>query len=203
MTRTGFFIYSASGSIADRETQNMYEKTISKKTVFEGRILSLDVLDVELADGRIGTREIIRHGAAVAVVARRRDGRFVFIRQFRKAMERICFEVMAGNVDPGEEMEAAAIRELKEETGYVPDSIRFLSSIYPSVGYCTERIDIFCAEVHEPGETDFDPDEQIETVLITEQEMDNLIRSGKVDDAKTLAAWMLYKISNIEQGTAE
>ena len=171
----------------------MRERTISKKTVFEGRILSLDVLNVELADGRTGTREIIRHGAAVAVIARRRDGRFVFIRQFRKAMERVCFEVMAGNVDPGEEMEAAAIRELKEETGYVPDSIRFLSSIYPSVGYCTERIDIFYAEVHEPGKTDFDPDENIETVLITEQEMDDLIRSGKVDDAKTLAAWMLYK----------
>jgi ADP-ribose pyrophosphatase len=181
----------------------MREQTISRKTVFEGRILSLDVLTVELADGRTGTREIIRHGAAVAVIARRRDGRFVFIRQFRKAMERICFEVMAGNVDPGEEMEAAAVRELKEETGYTPDSICFLSSIYPSVGYCTERIDIFYADVHEPGETDFDQDENIETVLVTEQEMDDLIRAGKVHDAKTLAAWMLYKISNIEQGTAE
>jgi ADP-ribose pyrophosphatase len=172
----------------------MRERTISKKTVFEGRILSLDVLDVELADGRTGTREIIRHGAAVAVIARRRDGRFVFIRQFRKAMERVCFEVMAGNVDPGEAAEAAAIRELKEETGYTPDSIRFLAPIYPSVGYCTEKIDIFYADVHEPGETDFDHDENIETVLVTEEEVDDLIRSGKVDDAKTLAAWALYKI---------
>lgn len=171
----------------------MCEKTLKTRTVFEGRILSLDVLDVELADGRTGTREIIRHGAAVAVIARRRDGRFVFIRQFRKAMERVCFEVMAGNVDPGEEMEAAAIRELKEETGYVPDSIRFLASIYPSVGYCTERIDVFYAKVHEPGETDFDPDENIETILVTEQEMDAMIRAGKVDDAKTIAAWALYK----------
>jgi ADP-ribose pyrophosphatase len=173
----------------------MSEKTLKTRTVFEGRILSLDVLDVELADGRIGKREIIRHGAAVAVIARRRDGRFVFIRQFRKAMERICFEVMAGNCDPGETAEASAIRELKEETGYTPDSIRFLSSIYPSVGYSTERIDIFYADVHEPGETDFDQDENIETVLLTEQEMDDLIRAGKVDDAKTLAAWVLYKAS--------
>lgn len=171
----------------------MCEKTISKKTVFEGRILSVDVHEVELSGGRTGTREIVRHGAAVAVIARRRDGRFVFIRQFRKAMERICFEVMAGNVDPGEAMEAAAIRELKEETGYTPDSIRFLAPIYPSVGYCTERIDIFYADVHEPGETDFDHDENIETLLLTEQEMDDLIRGGKVQDAKTLAAWALYK----------
>ena len=171
----------------------MYEKTISSKTVFEGRILNVDVLEVELPDGRTSTREIIRHGVAVAVIAQRRDGEFVFIRQFRKAMERVCFEVMAGNVDPGEASKTAAVRELKEETGYEPDAIRFLSSIYPSMGYCDERIDIFYAEVHEPGETDFDPDEEIETVLLTEEKMGNLIRAGEVQDAKTLAAWMLYK----------
>lgn len=171
----------------------MREKTIRVKTIFEGRILSLDVLEVELSDGRTGTREIIRHGPAVAVIARRRDGRFVFIRQFRKAMEQICFEVLAGHVDRNESPEVAAVRELKEETGYTPDSIRFLSSIYPSVGYCTERIDVFYAEVHEPGATDFDPDENIETVLVTEEEMDGLVRAGEVQDAKTLSAWLLWK----------
>ncbi len=181
----------------------MYEKTIGSKTVFDGRIMRVEVLDVELSDGRTATREIVRHGVAVAVVARRRDGRFVFIRQFRKAMERVCFEVMAGLVDPGENSETAAIRELKEETGYEPDSIRLLGPIYPSVGYCDERIDIFYADVHEPGETHFDPDEEIETVLITEEEMNRMIRKNEVQDAKTLAAWLLYKISNTEQGTAE
>lgn len=172
----------------------MYEKTVGSKTVFKGRILSVDVLEVELPDGRRSSREIVRHGVAVAVIARRRDGQFVFIRQFRKAMERVCFELMAGNCDPGEESEAAAVRELKEETGYTPDSIRFLAPIYPSVGYCTERIDIFYADVHEPGETDFDSDENIETILLTEKEMDALIRTGEVQDAKTLAAWALYKL---------
>ncbi|MBI9019995.1 MAG: NUDIX hydrolase [Verrucomicrobia bacterium] len=176
----------------------MYEKTIGSKTVFEGRIMRIEVLDVELPDGRTSTREIVRHGPAVAVIARRRDGRFVFTRQFRKPIERICFEVMAGNVDPGEASEAAAVRELKEETGYEPDSIHFLSSIYPSMGYCDERIDIFYAEVHEPGETDFDHDENIETVLVTEEEMDERIRAGQVQDAKTLAAWALWKIFNAQ-----
>jgi ADP-ribose pyrophosphatase len=172
----------------------MREQTTGSRTVFEGRIMRVEVLDVELPDGRTATREIIRHGPAVAVVARRRDGQFIFIRQFRKAMERICFEVMAGNCDPGEKAEAAAIRELKEETGYTPDSIRFLSSIYPSVGYCDERIDIFYAEVgNTPGQTEFDSDEEIETVLLTEKQMDTRVRSGEVQDAKTLAAWLLYK----------
>ncbi len=172
----------------------MREKTIGSRTVFEGRILCVEVLDIKLPDGRVATREIVRHGPAVAAITRRHDGQFVFIREFRKAMEQTCFEVMAGNCDPGEEANISAIRELKEETGYKADSIRFLAPIYPSVGYCDERIDIFYAEVsNEPGETDFDSDEEIETVLLTEEEMDSKIQTGEVQDAKTLAAWMLYK----------
>jgi ADP-ribose pyrophosphatase len=171
----------------------MYEKTISSKTVFDGRIMRIEVQDVELPDGRKAVREIVRHGPAVAVVARRKDGRFVFIRQFRKALDRICFEVMAGNCDPGEDSETAAVRELKEETGYEADQIRFLGSIYPSVGYCDERIDIFYADVHEPGETDFDHDENIETVLLTEDEMGQMVQDNAVQDSKTLSAWLLFK----------
>lgn len=171
----------------------MYEKTISNKTVFEGLILSVDVLDVELEDGRKSVREIVRHGVAVAIVAQLADGRFVFIRQFRKAMERICFELPAGNCDPGEPEEVTALRELREETGCVAESAELLGPIYPSVGYCTERIDVYFAKVMEQTDTAFDHDEDIETVLLSEQEMDEMIRANQVADAKTLAAWMLYK----------
>ncbi len=171
----------------------MYEKTISTTTVFEGRILNVDVLEVELEDGRRSIREIVRHGVAVAIIPRLPDGRFVFIRQFRKAMERVCFEVVAGNCDFGEPEEVSAARELKEETGYVAQSLELLGPIFPSVGYCTERIDVFFAEVAEQGDTAFDEDENIESVILTEAEMDEMIRSGQVADAKTLAAWMLYK----------
>ncbi len=171
----------------------MYEKTISRKTVFEGRILSVDVLDVELEDGRKSVREIVRHGVAVAIIPQLPDGRFVFIRQFRKAMERVCFEVVAGNCDPGEKSATSAARELQEETGYRANHVELLGPIFPSVGYCTERIDIFFAEVAEQGATAFDEDENIETVILTETELDEMIRTNQIADAKTLAAWMLYK----------
>lgn len=172
----------------------MYEKTLSRKTVYEGLIISVDVLDVELEDGRKSKREIVQHGVAVAIIPQLADGRFVFIRQFRKPMERICFEVVAGNCDPGETEAVSAVRELKEETGYDARNLELLGPIFPSVGYCTERIDIFFAEISdEQGSTSFDDDERIETVLLSESEMDELIRSGGVADAKTLAAWMLYK----------
>ena len=171
----------------------MFEKTISRTTVFEGRILNVDVLEVELEDGRRSVREIVQHGVAVAIIPRLPDGRFVFIRQFRKAMERVCFEVVAGNCDPGEEPPVSAARELQEETGYVSQTLELLGSIFPSVGYCTERIDLFFAEVLEQGATAFDEDENIETVILSEAEMDEMIRTNQISDAKTLAAWMLYK----------
>ena len=172
----------------------MHEKTLSRKTVYEGLILSVDVLDVELENGKRSQREIVQHGVAVALIPRLPDGRFVFIHQFRKPMERICFEVVAGNCDPGEAEAVSAGRELTEETGYVAESLELLGPVFPSVGYCTERIDIFCAEVAaERGAVSFDDDERIETVLLTEEEMDAKIRAGEIADAKTLAAWMLYK----------
>ena len=171
----------------------MYEKTIARRTVYEGRILDVDVLEVELPDGRRSVREIVRHGVAVAVIPRLPDGRFVFIRQFRKAMEQICFEVVAGNCDDGEDEAVSAERELREETGYGCRSLKRLGPVYPSIGYCTERIDVFYAEVDEQGATDLDEDEYIEPVILSEAEMDAMIRNGEVSDAKTLAAWMLYK----------
>lgn len=176
----------------------MYEKTLSRKTVYEGRILTVDVLEVELENGKRSVREIVQHGVAVAIIPRLPDGRFVFIRQFRKPMERICFEVCAGNVDHDGEHEAeTAIRELQEETGYIAESMELLGPIYPSVGYCTERIDVFYCEITGKGETRFDDDERIDTVLVTEAEVDEMIRSNQIADAKTLAAWMLYKVKKI------
>ena len=171
----------------------MYEKTLSRKTVFEGRILNVDILEVELDDGRTSIREIVTHGVAVAIIPQLPDGRFVFIRQFRKAMERVCFEVVAGNCDPGEGEVVSAARELQEETGYIAGELELLGPLFPSVGYCTERIDIYFTKVSGKGETSFDDDERIETVLLSEAEMDQMIRDNQVADAKTLAAWMLYK----------
>ncbi len=171
----------------------MYEKTISRKTVFQGRILAVDVLEVELEDGRRSVREIVQHGVAVAIIPQLPNGRFIFIRQFRKAMERVCFEVVAGNCDPGEEPAVSAARELKEETGYEAESLELLGPIFPSVGYCTERIDIFFAQVAQQGATSFDEDENIETLVLSEAEMDERIRTNEIADAKTLAAWMLFK----------
>lgn len=170
----------------------MEEVTMSKETVFKGKIMEVEVHQV-LAKGGPAVREIVQHGPAVCLVIKRDTGKFVFIKQFRKAMERVVFEVCAGNCDAGEPSIESAKRELTEETGFVADDIRALGTLYPCVGYCTERIDVFYAEVSVRGETNFDHDEDIETVEVTREEMDDLIRAGKVQDAKTLASWTLFE----------
>jgi len=170
----------------------MTEVTVSKETVFKGKIMEVEVHQVE-AKGGPAVREIVQHGPAVCLVVKRDNGNFIFIKQFRKAVERVVFEVCAGNCDPGEPEIESAKRELTEETGFVADKICPLGTIYPGVGYCTERIEVFYAEVSRQGATNFDLDEDIETLEVSREEMDNLIRAGKIQDGKTLAAWALFE----------
>jgi len=93
------------------------------------------------------TREVVRHGNAVAVLARRPDGKFVFVRQYRKAAEEALVEVIAGGLEPGEEPMDGARRETAEETGYEVTDIKFLTTIICTPGYCEERIHLYFAEM--------------------------------------------------------
>lgn len=171
----------------------MYEKTVTRKTLYSGRILELEFQEVELPHGQLALREIIRHRGAVAVLARRSDGRFLFVKQFRKPVEQVLLEVVAGNREPNEPAEECARRELTEETGYRVRSLEHLGFIYPSPGYVDERIDIFCAETEDETEPAHpDADEMLETVTLTADEVVARILAKEIHDSKTLAAWMMY-----------
>lgn len=172
----------------------MQEKTLSSRTVYDGRILRLELLEVALDDGRRTTREVIRHHGAAVVLARRPGGDYLFVRQFRKPLDREVLEAVAGTLEPGEEPEACARRELTEETGYEARSLARLGTVYPSPGYLEERMELFFAEVGEATvEQSLDHDEELETVCLSRNEVDEALRSGALFDAKTLAAWLLYE----------
>ncbi len=171
----------------------MKERTTASRCVFDGRIVRLEVHDVELEDGRTSVRELVRHAPAVGVVARLPDDSFLFVRQYRKAVEREVLEVCAGLVDPGEDAGTAARRELREETGRAAASLRHLGRIYSSPGWTDEYADLFAAECGGPAAAaDLDHDEHVEVVRLCRDEVLAAIRSGRIDDGKTLAAWMLY-----------
>ncbi len=121
------------------EMADLTEKTLAAERKYTGKIISVDLLDIELPDGRKAKREVIRHGNAVAILARRPDGKFVFVKQYRKAAEEALIEVIAGGLEPGEDPIEGAKRETAEETGYEVTSIKFLTTIICTPGYCEER----------------------------------------------------------------
>lgn len=173
-----------------------HEKTLRAETRYVGRIVSVEVQEVELETGQQAFREIVRHRGAVAVLAARPDGRFLFVRQFRKPVEQMVLEVVAGVLELDELPEDAARRELREETGYTAQTLRPLGVVYPSPGYVDERIQVYAAEVGlEPGPRQLDHDERVEVTPLTAAEFETLTWKGGVCDAKTLAAWALYKAS--------
>lgn len=171
----------------------MHEKTLSSNTVFAGRLLKLDVLDVQLDSGARGTREIVRHPGAAVVAPQLPDGRFVLVRQFRKPLEKVMLEFVAGTLGKNETPADCAARELREETGYDAEKLTKLGVIFPAPGYTDEALHVYFAKLRpKAGEISPDPDEQLEVVCLTAQDMEQMISSGKIEDAKTLAAWLLY-----------
>ena len=172
----------------------MNERTISTRTAFSGRLLEVDVVEVELASGHRSVREIVRHPGAAVVLALVEDGRFVFVRQYRKAVGRVLLETVAGTLNPGEDPAACARRELTEETGHVADGLVHLGDCFPAPGYTEEKLHIYFARTTGGcGETSPDEDEHVETDYLSSDEIESLIDDGALVDAKTLAAWLLYQ----------
>lgn len=171
----------------------MHEKTLASRRVFDGRILRVEVLDVELEDGHRSTREVVRHNGAAAALVRRSDGLFVLVRQFRKAVEQVMLEIVAGTLEPGEPPAECIKREICEETGYAPLSVAPLGYIYSAPGFCSERLDIFYAETDcAPQASAPDHDERVAAALLSAEELQGMIAAGQIHDAKTLAAWAMF-----------
>ena len=172
----------------------MYEKTLKTKSIYQGRILDLEVLDIEMENGTASIREIIRHKSAVAILAMLPDERFVFVRQFRKAVESDVLELIAGLKEDGEDPEEAARREILEETGYTPVALIQLGQVFPSPGYTEEYIDLYFAHLDaDQAEQSQDDDERVEVVYWSERDVYAAMQSGELRDAKLLAAWALYE----------
>jgi ADP-ribose pyrophosphatase len=170
------------------------EKTISTKTLFQGRLLKLDVVTIDI-DGVRATREIVHHGGATAVLAQLPDDRFILVEQYRKPVEKEMLEIVAGVREKGERPDVCARRELKEETGYTPKLLKKLGVMLPSPGYTTEVLHLFYARVDpQQGHKRPDDDERVSVRYLSSASIETLMKRGRIQDGKTLAAWTLYKL---------
>jgi ADP-ribose pyrophosphatase len=168
------------------------EKLLSREKVFIGRAVSLRIDTIEKKSGEITTREIVEHADCIAVVAVDDEGRIVLVKQFRRPVNKILLEIPAGGVEDGEDPEDCVRRELQEEIGYMPGKLQSLGGFYAAPGYCTEYLHLFLAtQLTESRLTAEDTDE-IEVVRIPVSEVRDMIDSGQICDAKSIAGLLRY-----------
>ena len=168
------------------------EKTLKSERIYEGNIINLRRDEVTVQNGT-SIREIVEHKGGAVLAAVTNEGKLVMVRQYRKAARRVMLEAPAGKIDPGEASEITAKRELKEETGYTAQHIRFLMRFYPSVGYSEEIVYLYLCTGLEAGETDFDENEALDIEEYEIDELYEMVMAGKIEDGKTIIAILTVK----------
>lgn len=169
------------------------EKKIDSQRIYEGAILNVRRDTVTAVKGQ-AYREIIEHNGAVAMIAITDDKKIIMEKQFRYACGRTVLEIPAGKIDKGEnDPTKAAVRELKEETGYTAGRIRYLGKINTSVAYSEEVIHIYAMSELTPGSQDLDEDETLDIVEYPFMEVYEMAAMGQLVDAKTVAALLMAK----------
>jgi ADP-ribose pyrophosphatase len=176
-----------------RPDDALRETTLARREVFAGRVLRLCVDTVRLPGGGVAEREVVGHPGAVAILPLLDGGRSaMLVRQYRHAVGDVLLEVPAGKLDRGEAPEAAAARELAEETGLTTDRLRPVGSGFASPGFSDEEIRLFVAEECRRGAAHPDADENLEAVEVEREDARRLLAEGGLRDLKTIALLALW-----------
>lgn len=172
------------------EKETLVEKQVETSDVFDGVLLHVKKDKVVLPNGRIATRELIRHSGAVCIVPLAEDNQVLVERQFRYPVNEILTEIPAGKLDKGEKPEDAARRELLEETGARAGQLIYMGKFYPTCAYSDEVIHMYLAKDLTFGDRKLDADEFLNLELVPITDLVTDIMDGKIPDGKTQAAVM-------------
>lgn len=168
-------------------------KRLRRNLVAKGAIIDYYQDTMLIPNGNTAKWDFIDHKGAAAVVAVREDGKLLMVRQYRNALERETLELPAGGLNGREEpTHLAAVRELEEETGYTCEQVNLLTSIYTTVAFCNEKIDIYLAENLRPGKQHLDEDEFLNVEAYSPEELKKMIFDGEIMDAKTICGILAY-----------
>ncbi len=175
----------------NKEWEQMRETCVSSELIFDGRVVHLYRDVIRLPNGADGVREYARHIGAVCVLPLDGDGNVYCVRQYRYPFAEILTEIPAGKLDSKtEDRASAALRELREETGFRAGNLTHLGDFYSSPAILEERISMYLAEDLTAGETDFDDDEFLSVVKLPLEELADRVQAGLIPDGKTQAAVM-------------
>lgn len=167
-------------------------KILKSETIYQGPIFGLR-RDLVLEPGGVrATREVITHPGSVVVLPVLPDGRILLVRQYRHATRQFLWELVAGRMEAGESPRRAAARELAEETGYRARHIRIFLDVFPTPGFLEERMYILLAQGLTSGDARPEVDEKITPRAYDPSQLWQMIRRGKLRDAKSIAGLLYY-----------
>ncbi len=158
------------------------------KIVFKGKLLKVYVKKLRLPNGYLATYEMIRHPGAALIVPFLTSDKIIMLKQLRPVVGAYIYELPAGTLDKNELPLSCARREIIEETGYAAKRFKLLGKIFPVPGYSTEKIFIYKAEGLKKADHHPEEDEVIETCVLSRAGVKKLFKTGKIVDAKTIAA---------------
>ena len=172
------------------------ETTISEKQEFDGKFIQVSSYGIELSNGQKGIREVVHHPGGVVVVAQKDENTILMVKQYRYPIKQVSLELPAGRLEKGENPDLAIKRELEEETGFVAETWKSLGYIYTTPGICDEKLYLYYATDLTFKKQTPDDGEIIEYFEYDIKEVFNLIKTGEINDSKTLCALMrAFKVS--------
>lgn len=170
------------------DSDGLTEKTIDSQEIFKGRVVHLFLDNVQLPNGAKATREVVKHPGAVAVIAVNPEGKLLLVRQYRYPLDKIIYEIPAGKLEPGEDPEKAAVRELEEETGYSCAKMEQIISFYTTPGFSDELIHLYYTDSLISGQQHLDEDEFLEATAFDLKEAVQMVQSMQIADLKSMYA---------------
>ncbi|MEQ1764206.1 MAG: NUDIX hydrolase [Pyrinomonadaceae bacterium] len=179
----------------------MKPETLGSKTIHRGRIF--DIRIDEIREGELEyNREIVVHKGSAVIVPVFGDETVALVRQYRHAAGEYLLEIPAGTLNDGEDPMIGAVRELEEEIGVRPARVQKLTEFYVSPGFLTEKMHVYLAtELTEVGQK-LEADENLTIERYSFDELDAMIRDGRIVDAKTMLGVMLASEAIKERGQA-
>lgn len=167
-------------------------KILSSEMIYQGPVFGLRRDEVIEPTGLRATREVITHPGSVVVLPVLDDGRIVMIRQYRHATRQYLWELVAGRKEPEETPKEGAARELLEETGYRARRLKVFLDVFPTPGFLEERMYMVLAEGLTAGEAQPEDDEKIEVQAYKVKEITEMMKKGRLKDAKSIAGILFY-----------
>ncbi|MDH5696528.1 MAG: NUDIX hydrolase [Dehalococcoidia bacterium] len=168
------------------------EKTLSSRLIYDGRAVRLRVDTVKMPSGRQTTREIVEHSDCVAIIAVDDKDNVLLVNQFRKPVERELLEIPAGGIEPGEDPVDCVRREMREETGFLPQKVERIGGFYSTPGVCTEYLYLYLATDLVASPLQAEDSENISLIRVPLGQIPSLIASGSICDAKSIAGLLLF-----------